>query len=91
MPSFWELDQFLVESTKRYPSGSWTVTPQVSQYGLCAGTRLPPCCSSLLGCVRVGLLAPALTAARLLDGDDVEERIMAVVAGFFPLPDLDMP
>lgn len=43
------------------------------------------------------LLTPALTAARLtgphaeLDGDDDEERIMAAVAGFFSLPDLDMP
>ncbi|WP_327307029.1 hypothetical protein OG730_29220 [Streptomyces sp. NBC_01298] len=41
------------------------------------------------------LLLPALTAARLtgpqenLDGDDTEERIVAAVAGFFSLPELD--
>ncbi len=44
-----------------------------------------------------GLLTPALTAAKLtgphaeLDGDDAEERIMAAIAGFFSLPDLEMP
>ncbi|MCX4777977.1 hypothetical protein [Streptomyces sp. NBC_01264] len=42
------------------------------------------------------LLLPALTAARLagpeedFDGDDTEERIVAAVAGFFSLPELDL-
>ena len=43
------------------------------------------------------LLAPALTAARVigphvdLDGDDREERIARAIATFFSLPELDMP
>jgi hypothetical protein len=36
------LAQVRVGSTSRQPSGSWRVTPQVSQYGLCAGTCFAP-------------------------------------------------
>lgn len=44
-----------------------------------------------------GLLTPALTAARLAGphaeygGDDFEERVVETIAGFFSLPELDMP
>lgn len=43
------------------------------------------------------LLTPALTAARLtgpharFDGDNFEERIVEAIAGFFSLPELEMP